>query len=172
MNAVELGQYITQQVAVNHAVDHAAKHGGDGVTAVMRLGALQLAEVLEQAGAMCAVRPHGNFLVDEGDQGIAGQSFFGCTPITPTIRRFDGWLEFLTSKLCLGFAHLFMVVQELEEHHPCEHGQAVAIAVQALVLAHNVPRGLDDGVELLGGGLGLGAFLGGHRRSYFLVNDS
>lgn len=58
------------------------------------------------------------------------------------------------------------------EHHPCEHGQAVAITVQALVLAHNVPRRLDDGAELLGGGFGLGTFLGGHRRSYFLVNDS
>ena len=45
---------------------------------------------------------------------------------------------------------LLQVVQELEEHDPGEHRQAVEVAVQPLVLAHDVAGGLDEAAEATG----------------------
>ena len=47
---------------------------------------------------------------------------------------------------------LFHVVEELEEHDPGEHRQAIEVAVEALVLAHDVARGLEQAAEGLGSG--------------------
>ena len=105
---------------------------------------------------------HGFILVDEGNQRVTSQTLFGGTPVAPAIGRFNGRLELFASQLAFGFADLLMVVQKFQEHHPCEHGQAVAIAIQSLVLAHDVACGLDDGAELLGCGLRLGGLLAGH----------
>jgi hypothetical protein len=66
------------------------------------------------------------------------------------------------------FANLLVVVQELEEHDPCEHGQAVEVAVESLVLAHDVAGGLDEGAETLGGGEGLIRLRGLSRQRSFL----
>ncbi len=46
----------------------------------------------------------------------------------------------------------YNIVEELEEHDPGEHRQAVEVAVEPLVLAHDVARGLDDAAEALRGG--------------------
>ena len=51
-------------------------------------------------------------------------------------------------------ADLLQVVEELQEHDPGEHRQAVEVAVQALVLAHDVAAGLDEAAEPLGRGTG------------------
>jgi hypothetical protein len=45
-----------------------------------------------------------------------------------------------------------VVVEELEEHDPGEHRQAVEVAVEALVLAHDVAGRLDEAAQTLGGG--------------------
>ena len=50
--------------------------------------------------------------------------------------------------------HLLHVVQELEEHDPGEHRQAIEIAIEPLILAHDVTRGLDDAAQLLRRGFG------------------
>ena len=50
----------------------------------------------------------------------------------------------LPASVASVFADLLHVVEELEEHDPGEHGQAVEVAVQPLVLAHDVARGLDE----------------------------
>jgi hypothetical protein len=47
-------------------------------------------------------------------------------------------------------SHLLHIVEELKEHDPCEHGQAVEVCAQALVLAHNVAAGLDEATYGLG----------------------
>ena len=59
----------------------------------------------------------------------------------------------LPASLAAGFGELLVVVEKLEEHDPGEHGQAVEVAVEALVLAHDVARGFDEAAQLLGGGL-------------------
>jgi hypothetical protein len=48
------------------------------------------------------------------------------------------------------------VVEELEEHDPGEHGQPVQVAVESLVLPHDVAGGLDEAPEPLGGREGEG----------------
>ena len=59
--------------------------------------------------------------------------------------------EAFAGELGVGFANLLQIVQELEEHDPGEHGQAVEVAVQPFVFAHDVARRLDERAELLGG---------------------
>ena len=66
----------------------------------------------------------------------------------------------LAAQLGLALLDLLHVVEELQEHDPGEHRQAVEVAVQPLVLAHDVARGLDQAAELLGGGQGLRSLLG------------
>ena len=59
----------------------------------------------------------------------------------------------------------FYVIQELQEHDPGEHRQTVEVAVQPLVLAHDVPRGLGETAELLSCGeilRGFPRYLGWH----------
>ena len=53
------------------------------------------------------------------------------------------------------FADGFVVVEELEEENPSKHRQAVEVAVEPLVLPHDVAGGLDEAAEPLGGGKGL-----------------
>ncbi len=117
---------------------------------------------------MAAVRAHGHVLIDEGNHCVASQPFIGGTPVAPAVWRFNGGFELFARQLAFSFAHLLMIVQKFQKHHPGEHGQTVGIAVQAFVLAHDGANGLDDGTELLGGGLGLGCFLGGHADGFIL----
>jgi hypothetical protein len=46
----------------------------------------------------------------------------------------------------------FQVIQELQKHDPSEQWQAIQIAIQPLVLPHDVARGFEQGAEGLGGG--------------------
>lgn len=56
-------------------------------------------------------------------------------------------------------AHLFHAAQKRQKDDPRQHGQAVEIAVEAFVLAHDVARRFDDAAQLLHGGGGLIGFL-------------
>ena len=60
--------------------------------------------------------------------------------------------NFLPGERRLLLALLLQVVEELQEHDPGEQRQAVEVAVQPLVLAHDVARGLEEAAERLGGG--------------------
>jgi hypothetical protein len=54
-------------------------------------------------------------------------------------------------------------ITQFQEHHPGQQGQAVDIAVQALVLAQDVAGGLDERGKLLCGSLWEFGFAGsGH----------
>ena len=76
-------------------------------------------------------------------------------PVAPAVGRLDGRAEASCPRSFASSSRdLLHVVQELQEHDPGEHRQAVEVAVEALVLAHDVAAGLDEAAELLGGGLG------------------
>ena len=68
-------------------------------------------------------------------------------PIAPAVGRLDGRPELLAGELRLLLALLLEVVEELEEHDPGEQRQPVEVAVQPLVLAHDVARGLEQAAE-------------------------
>ena len=73
-------------------------------------------------------------------------------PIAPAVRRFDGGLELFPGELGLALALNFQVVEKFQEHDPGEHRQPVKVAIQPLVLAHDVARGFQERAEGLGGG--------------------
>ncbi len=156
MDGVDLVDDVAQQVAIDHAVDDAAKDGGDDVAPVDAAGSLQAAQVGKEAGAFCAIGPRGLFVIDEGDEVAARQyGFVAVGPVAPAIGCFDGGAEAFAANLGLGLVQLLHVVQEFEEEYPGEHGQAVQVAVEPFVLAHNVAHGFDDASELLRGGDGV-----------------
>ena len=152
VDAVDLVDHIPQQIAADHAVDDAAEDPGDDVPAVAAVRALEVAQIGEQAGALGPIRAHGFVLVDEGDEFIPGDAVLLGGPIPPAIGRFNGGPETLPGHDCFHLPLLLHVVQELQEHDPGEHGQPVQVAVEALVLAHDVPGRFDDAGQGLGGG--------------------
>ena len=152
MDAVDLVDHIAQQVAVDHAVMRAFENGGDHIAPVVAVGALQAAQIGEQTRALCAIGPNGFFIVDEGDQFVAGDAVWLSPPnrASDTAVRWPG--ETLSGQLGLLFALMLHVIEELQEHDPGEHRQPIKIAIQPLVLAHDVAAGLHDGGKPLGSG--------------------
>ena len=152
VNLVHFVDHIAQEVAVDHAVDGALENLGDHIAAVA-VRALERAQIGKQPRAPLPVRAHGLLLVDERDQLRPGDAIRLRRPVAPAIRRLDGGAELLARELRLLLADLLHVVEELQEHDPGEHRQPVEVAVQSLVLPHDVAAGLDDAAQLLGGGL-------------------
>ena len=89
-------------------------------------------------------------LVDERDQFVAGDAVLLCGPVAPAIRGLDGGAVFLAAELRLGLLALLQVVEELQEHDPGEHGQPVQVAVEPLVLPHDVAGRLDEAAQAAG----------------------
>ena len=131
---------------------HAFEDGGDHVAPVVAVGAGEGAEVAEQARALLAVRAVGLLVVDEREEFVAGDAVRLGRPVAPTVGRIDGGFELFAGELGLALALDFEVVEEFQEHDPCEHRQAVEVAVEALILAHDVARGLEEGAAGLDGG--------------------
>lgn len=126
MDVVDLVEDVAQQVAVEHAVDRALENGADDVAAVAAVGAGERAQVGEQAGAFPAVGQWGVLLlVEEGDEGVAGDAVGFGRPVTPAVGRLEGGAVAFAGESGLGFADLILVVEEFEEQNPSEHGQPV-----------------------------------------------
>ena len=48
---------------------------------------------------------------------------------------------------CREFKFLILIVDDLEEEHPTQLADALGVAVDANILAHNVLDGLDEGAD-------------------------
>ena len=81
------------------------------------------------------------FVVDEVLQGIAGDAFGVRRPVAPAQFFRDGRFEFVFGE----FEFLFLVVEDFEEQHPSELADALGVAVDASVFAHDVLDGFDGG---------------------------
>ena len=101
VDVADLVDHVAQQVAVDHPVDRASEHGGDDVAPVAAVGALQAAQVGEQPGAFLAVGPDGFFVVDEGDQLVAGDAVLLRRPVAPAVGRLDRRAEAFARHLAL-----------------------------------------------------------------------
>jgi hypothetical protein len=143
MDAVEFVDDVAHQVAADHAVLHTSKHRGNHIPAVVAVRVGERAQVTEQARALLAVRQGAFLLVDEGQQFVPGDAVGLSGPIAPAVGRLDGGLELLSSKLRLALALKLQVIEELQEHDPGEHRQAVEVAIQPLVPAHYVASGFE-----------------------------
>ena len=79
--------------------------------------------------------------VDEVLQLVAGDAFGVRRPVAPAQRLGDGRAVAVVHQFELGF----LVVEDLEEEQPAELRQALGVAVDAGVLAHDVLDGFDEG---------------------------
>ena len=169
VNAVDLVDDVTQQIAADHAVLHTLEDVGDDFALAAFLAfARQCAQVGEQALPKAAVGAVRVLLANEGQQFVAGDAVFACGPVAPAVRRFDDGLVAFAVEL--GFLRVleFKVVEELEEHHPGEQRQAIHVAIEALVLAQNLARAADQCGEVVAGGERGFSFGCGHRVGIFL----
>ena len=164
MDGVDQVDDVAEQITALHAIGDTAKDGGDHVTPIApAVHAAKAAQMSEEAGAARAIRPDRLVGVDKGEQVRPSDSVALRGPIAPAVGRLDRGVEGLTRQRRLVLVHPLQVVEELQKHDPGEHGQPVQVAVQPLVLTHDLPRRLDDAVEALGCGLRGG---GGLRSSH------
>lgn len=159
MDLVDLVDDLAEKIAAFHPVAYATEDSCNNVPPVTSIHSLQRAHVGKQSGRFFLVGTLDLIVIDELLQLIAGYTRLVCSPITPSVRFLNCRTESLASHLCFFLAHLFEVVEELEEHDPRQHRQAVKVAIETLVLPHNIPRRFNDAGELLGGGEGLLCFL-------------
>ena len=125
---VDLVDHLAHQLAGLHVVVGVLEHVAHDAAAVAWLaGGRQLLERREQ------------LVVDEGEQRVAGDAFGVGGPGAP--------LEALRDRRAVVVLHqlqfLILVVDDLEEEHPAELGDALGVAVDADVLAHDVLNGFD-----------------------------
>ena len=151
MDAGNLVDNVAQEVTAPHPVVHAPEHGGYNVAPVVAVGTCDGAQVVKKARTASAVGPGGFLVVDKSEEFIAGDALRIGGPIAPAVGRFDGGLEALSGKLDFFLALKLQVIEELQEHDPGEHWQTVEVAIEALVLAHDVARGFQERTEGLGG---------------------
>ena len=79
-------------------------------------------------------------IVDEIEQGIAGQPFTIGRPVAPQEALWDGAAVVILLKLQL----LFLGVEHFQKQQPGELAEALGITVNTGVLAHDVLNGFDD----------------------------
>ena len=82
-------------------------------------------------------------VVDEVEQLVAGHAFRVGRPVAPAQRLGDRRAVVVVEQLVLGF----LVVVDLEEEHPDELADALRVAIDADILAHDVLDGFDEGGE-------------------------
>ena len=119
---------------------------------------LESTQVSEETRALAAVGPHGFVLRDELEQFFAGDAVGLGRPIAPAIGRLDNRAIFLTGQLRFLFCGDFHVVEKLEKEDPSEERKAVEVAIEALVLPHDLAGGLNEGAKALRRGPGGAAF--------------
>jgi hypothetical protein len=109
-----------------------------------------LEHVMDDAAAvagMAAERQHlqrrEEVVVDERDQGLAGDAFRIGRPGAPLQAWRDGGDVFSIEELKL----LILVVDDLQEEHPAQLADALGVAVDAAVLAHDVLDRFDEGAD-------------------------
>jgi len=129
IHAVDLVDHLAYELAGLHVVisiledvpHHAAAVGelaGDG----------ELLELREELG------------VDEGEQLFAGNAFGVGGPGAPAEILGDG----RAVTILHHFQLLILVVDDFQEEHPAELGDALGVAIDANILAHDVLNGFDS----------------------------
>jgi hypothetical protein len=82
-------------------------------------------------------------IVDELHQPVAGDAFGIGGPVAPAQFLGEGRAVIVAGHLQLSF----LSVEDFEEQHPCKLGEALSVAIDANVFAHDVLDGFDGGGE-------------------------
>jgi hypothetical protein len=136
--AVDLVDHLAQQLPALHVVVGVLEHAAHDEAARVAFGVtgqgLQLGEELH---------------VDEVEQRVTRDAFGVGSPVAPA--------QVLRDRALVGVARelefFFLRVEDFQEQQPGELRDALGVAIDAAVLAHDVLDGLDDGGKI------------GHRRS-------
>jgi hypothetical protein len=128
VDLVDPVDHLPHQLAGLHVVVGVLEHVPDDTAPVARPGrGRQLLQRREQLP------------VDEGEQRVAGNAFRVGRPAPP--------LQLLRDRRAIGVLRelqlLVLVVDDLEEEHPAQLADALGIAIDATVLAHDVLDGFD-----------------------------
>ena len=127
---------LAHQVAGLHVVVGVLEDAADDEAALVVAPGLQFLE------------PGEEFVVDEVQQFVAGHAFRVGRPVAPAQRLGDRRLVIVVEQLVLGF----LVVVDLEEEHPDELADALRVAIDADILAHDVLDRFEGGGEGHGAG--------------------
>ena len=133
VDGVQLVDHLAQQVAAFHVVVGVFKHAAHHVAArvALRVGA----QALEGGEEL---------LVHKVEQGVAGHALGIGRPVAPAQVLGHGALVVVAGE----FEFFFQRVKHLEEQQPGELADALGVAIDAAVLAHDVLDGFDDGGEV------------------------
>jgi len=72
MDAGDLVDHISKEVAATHTVVHALKNGGDDITPVVTIRAGELSEIGKEPRTSFPVRANRFVLIDEGEEFVPG----------------------------------------------------------------------------------------------------
>ena len=100
------------------------------------------AAVLSGAGQLLELGE--KLIIDKGHERVAGQSFGIGGPGSPLELSRDGRTVAVLHHLQFSV----LVIDDLEEEHPTELGDALGVAIDADILAHNVLNGFDGGSHI------------------------
>ena len=128
---VDLVDHLAHQVAGLHVVVGVLEDAADDEAALVVMRRLEVLEGGEQ------------LVVDEVEQLVAGHALGVGGPVAPAQRLGDGRAVGVVEQFVLGF----LVVEDLEEEHPDQLADALGVAIDADILAHDVLDGFDEGGE-------------------------
>ena len=127
----DLVDHLAHQVAGLHVVVGVLEDAADDEAALVVVRRLEVLEGGEELD------------VDEVEQLVAGHALGVGRPVAPAQRLGDGRAVGVVEQLVLGF----LVVVDLEEEHPDQLADALRVAIDADILAHDVLDGFDEGGE-------------------------
>src|SRR4029453_19343973 len=94
--------------------------------------------VRKEARTTGAIGPSALVLMDEREELVSRDAVRPRRPVGPPVGRLDRRPEQAPREGGLLLTLPLQVIQELEEHDPGEQGEAVEVAVEAFIFAHNV----------------------------------
>ena len=133
VDGVQLVDHLAQQVAAFHVVVGVFKHAAHHIAARVAHGVG--AEAFEGGEEL---------VVHKVEQRVAGDALGVGRPIAPAHGFGDGALVVVARQLQLFFQR----VKHLQKQQPGELADALGVAIDAAVLAHDVLDGFDDGGEV------------------------
>ena len=137
IDLVDAVDHLPHQLAGFHVVVGVLEHVAHDAAAVA--GLARGAEVLQRREQL---------VVDEGQQLLAGDAFGVGRPSAPLVFLRDRRAVIVPRQ----FEFLILIVDDLEEEHPAQLADALGVAIDAHVLAHDVLNGFDGGADDHGSG--------------------
>jgi hypothetical protein len=154
VDAIDLVDHILEQIPRLHAACDAAEDVGHHLPPAIPIRSLKAPHVGDEPGSPGSIRKVRLILVDEFQEVGPAEPVLLGRPVSPAVGGLDDRAVLLPLHLGTVFPDDLVIVEELQEEHPGQERQPIQVAVEPLVLPHDVAGGLDEATEPLGGGEG------------------